>query len=144
MERKVITVGICDIIGFMKDMEENPVEEMVEDLQKFYEQVGEIVYSNNGDLIKYIGDAILFSFTSPQEAKIAGDEIRKLKFRGNGIRVSIATGPVVAGEVGHSKKRYFDVFGRTVNKAATLLGKAEKDNLFFVMCDETKRILDNK
>ena len=141
MEKKNLTVCLVDIAGFMKKMASKEEEEVINELQGFYEKVGDIIVNNNGRIVKYIGDAILFTFKDVKEAKAAADLIRKEKISECEIRLSMATGNVFEGEFGHSKLRLNDVFGRTVNLAATLLGKAEKSYSYLIMDDETRKLL---
>ncbi len=141
MEKKNLTVCLVDIAGFMKKMASKEEEEVINELQGFYEKVGDLIVSNNGRIIKYIGDAILFTFQDVKEAKSAADLIRKVKISECEIRLSMATGDVFEGEFGHPKLRLKDIFGRTVNLAATLLGKAEKSYSYLIMDDETRKLL---
>ncbi|HDS09668.1 MAG TPA: hypothetical protein ENN73_05510, partial [Firmicutes bacterium] len=67
--------------------------------------------------------------------------IRKIKICGCEIRISIATGPVYEGEFGHKSLVLHDIFGRTVNLAATLMGKSEKSYSFIIMDDATRKAL---
>ena len=64
MEKKNLTVCLVDIAGFMKKMASKEEEELINELQGFYEKVGDIIVNNNGRIVKYIGDAILFTFES--------------------------------------------------------------------------------
>ena len=141
MEKKNLTVCLVDIAGFMKKMASKEEEEIINELQDFYEKVGDLIINNNGRIVKYIGDAILFTFQDVKNAKIAADLIREVKISECEIRLSMATGNVFEGEFGHPKLRLNDVFGRTVNLAATLLGKAEKSYSYLIMDDETRKLL---
>ena len=53
----------------------------------------------------------------------------------------MATGPIYEGDFGHKNLRMHDIFGRTVNLAATLMGKAEKSYSYVIMDDETRKAL---
>ncbi|MDD3626845.1 MAG: adenylate/guanylate cyclase domain-containing protein [bacterium] len=141
MEKKQLTVCLVDIAGFMKKMASKSEEDLINELQGYYEKVGDIIYEHNGKIIKYIGDAILFTFNLADDARIAAEYIRKIKICDCEIRVSIATGKVYEGEFGHKNLRVRDIFGRTVNLAATMMGKAEKSYSYIIMDDETRKAL---
>jgi adenylate cyclase len=100
-------------------------------VQAFYEMVGAAVVSSGGKLIKYIGDSVLAVFPEGmEEAAVRGGLGMRAAYpslpgsQAGGVRselvVSIGSGLVAFGVVGHQSLRNEDVFGETVNETAMI------------------------
>jgi len=100
-------------------------------LQEMYERLGDLVVGYGGEIIRYLGDAILSVFPAgfEIEAVACGQEMQKVfaemvERRELGgeieLEVGIGSGKVVVGECGHHTLRQKDVFGEEVNRTAKI------------------------
>ena len=105
--------------------------ESCEFLQEMYEKLGDLIVGHGGEIIKYLGDAMLSIFPAgfEVEAVACGQAMRKafadmVETRGlpaeMELEVGIGAGQVVVGECGHRTLRQRDVFGEEVNRTAMI------------------------
>lgn len=131
---KVVSVMFTDFVGFTAIADRMDPTELVKKLDIFFRKFDEIVFSNNLEKIKTIGDAYMCAGgvpvrnnTNPIDACIAGLQIQhyidslKQEAIDAGeefwtLRLGINTGEVTAGVIG-SKRLAYDVWGTTVNHA---------------------------
>jgi adenylate cyclase len=139
MATKHLTVGFADLSNFLRIQREQSTEDCVQTLQSFFQSAGDAIYAHGGRIIKYIGDAILFTFPDPREAVAAAREIAALEVSGSQVHVSLATGEVVEGPIGHPSFQVNDVLGPAVSEAALLLKEAAQAPDRLALCEETKR-----
>lgn len=126
-DRKVAVVFI-DVIGSTTFAVEHTPEEVVEELNKFFEIVVEVVHRNKGVINKFQGDAALAVFGAPvslhdatshalQAARELRHDLRGLELEAG---IGVASGHVVAGHIGGSDRFEYTVIGDAVNAAARL------------------------
>ncbi len=125
-----------DIRGFTALCEGLSPEEVVRILNRFLELQSSIILEHDGDIDKFVGDAIMAAFEGPDKevkacraalgirAAMAAETERR---RASGqkllaIGIGIHSGPVVFGSVGAGERRDFTSIGDTVNLAARLEG----------------------
>jgi adenylate cyclase len=131
-----VGVLFADIIGFTRLSEKLAPERVVAILRSFHRRMAHIVFSHDGTLDKYIGDAVMATFgtprTGPQDAVNAllcaramveelGRWNRKRIARGAApIQVSIGVhyGRAVLGDIGDERRLEYAVIGDTVNVAS--------------------------
>ena len=100
-------------------------------LQEVYETLGDIVVAHEGEIIKYMGDALLcvFCVDSENEAAECSLELRRafsdIVSRRNippdtELEIGIGSGEVGIGVFGHKSLLQKDVFGEEVNRAAMI------------------------
>jgi adenylate cyclase len=100
-------------------------------LQEIYEKLGDIIVEFKGEIIKYLGDAILcvFPADSENDAIQCSLQLRKayseiIRKRGisqeTELEIGITSGTVEVGIFGHKSLRQKDIFGDEVNRAATI------------------------
>jgi class 3 adenylate cyclase len=143
-ERQVMTILFSDMRGFT-DLSEGLIPDtLVTLLNRYFTLMSEAVHENEGVIDKFIGDAVMAYWGMPfnlenkqgQLAALAAIEMfEKLKeFRSElpellgirrnlpdiSIRIGIATGDVVVGNIGSDKTKNFTVIGDTVNLASRL------------------------
>jgi len=135
------TVFFADIRGFTTMSERINPKQLLSVLNRFYESVAEVVESHHGFLVQYIGDAVVVVFNGPidqpKHASLAVEcaiDVQKAVDRLNAERafpeigalevgIGVATGPMVAGNLGDSKHLLqYTVLGDTVNQAARMTG----------------------
>ncbi len=138
-KRDEVTVLITDIRGFTAYAEGKEPEEVVENLNEYFEIATRAILEYGGFIDKFIGDAVLAVFGVPvyyndhveravRAAFAMQREFGKASNNGNSllasIGVSINAGVVVSGNIGSAVKMEYTVIGDTVNLASRLNGFA--------------------
>jgi class 3 adenylate cyclase len=130
-----VSVLFTDFVGFTKIAELLTEDELIEELDRYFNKFDAIIEKHNLEKIKTIGDAYMCAggvplpnTTNALDAVNAGLEIadfvnkdvqekKKKGIPSWDIRIGINTGSVIAGVVG-SKKFAYDIWGDTVNIAS--------------------------
>ncbi len=154
--KREVSVFFSDLEGFTSLSETMPPETLVPLLNQYLDAMTRVVLDAEGTLDKYIGDAIVAFWGEPichaddaaracQTALLQWRELDKLhaKWAREGrpalrMRIGIATGEAIVGNVGSQLKLNYTVMGDTVNLAARL----ESLNKFYgtrILIDETAR-----
>ncbi len=135
------TVFFSDLAGFTTFTESQPAEEVFKIVNEYLQAFTDTVFANDGTLDKYVGDAVMAVWGAPKEdkdhalkacrtalacqqkmAELRKDWARR-GYPGLSARIGINSGPLVAGQVGASKRFFqYTVIGDTVNAAARLEG----------------------
>ncbi len=100
-------------------------------IQAVFEVLGELIVTAGGEIIKYMGDAILAIFPAGMETWVvsAAPEMRTAFTQVAGrwelpaeilLEIGIGAGVVGVGHFGHRSLRQKDVFGEAVNCAAAI------------------------
>lgn len=131
---KVVSVMFTDFVGFTQIADKMNPSDLVKRLDVFFRKFDEIIFNNNLERIKTIGDAYMAAGgvpvrnnTNPIDTVLAGLQIQhyiksleqETIDRGETpwvLRLGINTGEVTAGIIG-SKRLAYDVWGSTVNYA---------------------------
>ena len=138
--RRDATVLFCDIRDFTPLAEASSPEEVVQMLNAHFTEMVEIVFRYGGTLDKFLGDGLMAVFSAP--TTLPDHELRAVlvalamvdaveKFNathrsssGNlppiSVGVGIASGPIVAGNIGSPDRMEYTAIGDTVNFAARL------------------------
>ena len=137
-QKKTVTVVFADIAGFTMLVDGNPVEQVVGVLNRFFETVVPIIFNHGGMLDKFMGDGVMAVFGIPDEAEMdpvhaitcavdiqQGVNSLKQHLMEEGlfpidVGIGIATGVVVAGNVGTVEQMNYTVIGEPVNLAQRL------------------------
>lgn len=141
--KKTATVFFADIRGYTAFSETQEPENIIEILNEYFREAVEIVIDYGGYIDKFIGDCIMAAWGVPlsndeEDAKKAvgcAVEIQRLVaskerkfFRGKAeslkIGIGMHSGPLVAGNLGSSRRMDYSIIGDTVNLAARLEGVA--------------------
>jgi len=123
-QTQVVTAGFADLVNFSglsSELDTNRLGELVE---IFESRCGDVVASQEGRMIKTLGDSVLFVHTDAERAlDIAGGLIDVIgqDSRLPDVHIGLATGPVVT--------RLGDVFGPPVNLAARLTALARRNRV---------------
>ena len=139
---KSVSVLFTDFKDFSKISADLSPNQLVKELNEFFNAFDEIIEKNNLEKIKTIGDAYMcvgglpsINNTHPLNAVNAGLEMQAFMEIFNAkriaeglipwyLRVGVHTGPVTAGVVG-SKKYAYDIWGSTVNVASRMESNGE-------------------
>lgn len=138
VSKKNLTVLFSDIVGFTSWSSTRDAGEIHLTLNRYFEEMAEIVFIHEGTIDKYIGDGLMVFFGDPTptpdhalQAVRAGIEMQKRtkalkkEWGSSGgmeieIRVGIHTGEVVVGNMGSQSRMDYTVIGSNVNLAQRL------------------------
>ncbi len=136
-QRKNITVFFSDIRGFTTFSEKNDPLVVVNRLNELFDIQVKIIARNSGDIDKFVGDAVMAIFPSPQKALNASlniqkkiTEFNKKKKLGLNVGIGINYGEAVVGAVGSGDSYNWTTIGDTVNIASRLCNMAESSTIF--------------
>lgn len=138
----------CDLRGSSRLSEEMGTQDYLALLNRFFETVTSIIENHNGEVLKFIGDAVLAVFPVEEGDAVAcsnaelaseaiAEAIQALNSDTDGIDVSCALGAcfgrVTYGNVGSGDRLDFTVIGSAANIAARLsdLGKTLGQPILF-------------
>lgn len=146
-ESREVSVIFVDLVGFTAFAESNTPERVVAKLNSFFEIVVRVVMSEGGWVNKFEGDAALCIFGAPSDqpdhairalraaARLPG-EVGKLE-ESPRVGVGVATGHVVAGNIGTSERFEYTVIGDAVNVAARLTELAKNNDPGVLASEDT-------
>ena len=136
-EERHVAVVFVDVVGSTKLVSSRPPMEVVELLNRFFAVIIEEVDRHGGLVNKFEGDATLAIFgapavlASPEEQALAATRTiaRRLKIEVPECpaRIGVASGEVVAGNVGARERFEYTVIGEPVNEAARLAELARSE-----------------
>jgi adenylate cyclase len=154
-ESREITALFVDLEGFTAFTESHTPQEVVAELNRFFNVVIEVVHDQGGWVNKFEGDAALCIFGAPDDQPDHAD--RALRAAAalpaavaalpdpdgghGGVRVGIgvACGSVVVGNIGTPERYEYTVIGDAVNVAARLTELAKRPFHGVLASDETLR-----
>jgi len=155
-ERRQLTVMFCDLVGSTALSSKLDPEDMREVISSFQTACRAAIVAYAGFIARYMGDGILIYFGFPQaheddagravRAGIAIVDAMAVLNAGIGkryaaalaVRIGIATGPVVVGDmVGEGAAEEAAVVGDTPNLAARLQGVAGPDQVVVALATHT-------
>jgi PAS domain S-box-containing protein len=141
--KKTATVFFADIRGYTSFSEGKEPEHIIEVLNEYFSEAVEVIIKHQGYIDKFIGDCIMAAWGVPlvseqQDALFAvrcAYEIQQMVaskdrkfFTGDASKLKIGigmhSGPLVAGNLGSSRRMDYSIIGDTVNVAARLEGLA--------------------
>ncbi|MDC4224129.1 MAG: adenylate/guanylate cyclase domain-containing protein [Candidatus Manganitrophus sp.] len=152
-ERRRASILFADIRGFTSMSERLAPEQIVSMLNEYFTVMVDIIIAHEGNLDKFIGDAMMAIFGAPmrhsddplravrtaidmQRALVELNEERDRRgAEAIYIGIGIATGDVVAGNIGSEKRMEYSVIGDEVNLAARIQSKSGKQKI--LICPET-------
>ena len=142
-EHYELVVGFADIVGYTSLSRRIGLDELEHLLEQFEERTFDIVSGSGGSVVKTLGDAVMFTHSSPAAAAEAALAIHALSDDNPipTLRVGLARGEVLS--------RLGDVFGEPVNIAARLASSAHEgktlidENLAEALADDPSLYLRN-
>ena len=136
-EERHVTVLFVDVIGSTRLVTSRPPKEVVDLLNRFFAVVVEEVAGHRGLVNKFEGDAALAVFGAPVALENAENEAlaatraiarrMKIEVPECPARIGVASGQVVAGNVGAFERFEYTVIGEPVNEAARLAELARSE-----------------
>ncbi|KAB2905820.1 MAG: response regulator [Anaerolineae bacterium] len=129
--RREITAFFADLRGYTTFSEKAPPEQVVELLNEYFSLAADVIFSHEGTLDKFLGDAVMALFNTPtsqpdhvlRAVQTAIDLQRRVTEandeRGGGLRFGIGlhVGDAVVGYVGAAQAMNYTAIGDTVNIA---------------------------
>jgi class 3 adenylate cyclase/predicted ATPase len=155
-ERRQLTVMFCDLVGSTALSARLDPEDLREVIGTYHRCVADAVRGFDGFVAKYMGDGVLVYFGYPraheddaERAVRAGlalidavDRLGHSAVENLQVRVGIATGPVIVGDlIGSGDAQERGVVGETPNLAARLQAIAEPNTV--VITASTRRLVGN-
>ena len=158
-DRMTATIFFSDIRAFTAISEKLEPEEVVEFLNEYMTRMVNCVNATNGNVDKFIGDAIMAVWGAPvsygkdTENAINGALMMRLelmqfnKHRGGPkkpiikIGCGINTGPVLAGQIGSEERMEYTVIGDTVNLASRIETLNKPFGTDILISDDTYRLV---
>ncbi|HMP76048.1 MAG TPA: adenylate/guanylate cyclase domain-containing protein [Kiritimatiellia bacterium] len=154
-EERIVTVLFTDIRGFTSYSERVPPTELVAVLNDYFTRVTRVIEAHGGIVDKYIGDAVMAVFGAPLErpdhaarALACARELLRAIDALNRERdargawplhtgIGIATGRVVAGNLGSESRHNYTVMGDAANLAARLQDLTKEHGVPCLIAAET-------
>lgn len=147
------SILFSDLRNFTSLTEKLEAIEVVNFLNRYFDVMVDYVFEHNGVLDKLIGDAIMATFGIPYNTERDADNalqagvsmIRNLHRVGDiahlkyqlGMGIGIATGDVIAGNIGSTKRFEYTVIGDAVNLASRLEGLTKFYGVHILVCEDT-------
>lgn len=139
-ERRRVSVIFTDIRGYTEFSERVPPETVIEVLNRYFDAQADIVQQHQGDVDKFIGDALVAVFEGDDMERRAvacavgitqamTDLLEELPEHKLHVGIGVASGVVVMGAMGARERMDFTVLGSTVNLSARLCSKADPDQV---------------
>ncbi len=154
-KRKRYTYFFLDLVQYTKFSEGKSPEEIIQTLNQIFQPCLEVIFKNNGDVDKFIGDSIFAFFIKPEEALNAAVEIReifkneRINLRKFEFRIGIHYGEAVHDNVGNEERREFTLVGDSINVTSRLESIANSGSILvsenvIQMVNENQYMFSNK
>ena len=133
VEERDVSVLFADIVGFTTRAERMPPSAVVQLLNQCLGEMSEAVFTEEGTLDKFIGDAVLAVFGAPlTQADHAARALRAAAAMRQRVaaldltpaielRIAVNSGIATVGDIGTPKRREYTVLGDVVNTCARLV-----------------------
>jgi adenylate cyclase len=161
VEQIEAAIWFTDLRGFTSFSEEAAITEVVSTLNAWFEAMGVVIEEHGGEILKFIGDAVLAIFPSAEQGREAACRqalaaAEEFCHRTDAINVERATqghaplafgfalhfGEVAYGNVGAPRRLDFTVIGPAVNRASRLQELAKQLDRRLVLSRAFARALD--
>lgn len=157
-EVKTLTVFFSDIAGFTTLAETMAPDALVELLGGYFDESTRVLAEKRGTVDKFIGDGIMAFWGAPEELPGGPNEhaalaceacllyqrrIEEARRAGEpwaekvSVRIGLATGPALVGNIGSHERMNYTVMGDTVNLAARLEGLCKAYGVGILVAEAT-------
>jgi adenylate cyclase len=135
---ETVTILFADLVGFTSWSEKMAAEPLAALLTRFFTLCSDAIFSQEGTIDKFIGDAVMAFFGAPidqpdhaERAVVAALKMREevevwnRQRAASGeppieVRIALNTGEAIVGEIGSERRVDFTVLGNAVNVAARM------------------------
>ena len=152
------TIFFCDVWDYSKMFHDRSVQEVAAQMKEFYECAGEAVEEQRGLVLRYIGDALLASFSENGHADAAVEAGRNLLQRleklnadweARGVPpmrvgVGLNSGEFALGHMGFAGYIEFGALGPDVNMAARIEKLTREHDCSLLVGDSTFQLLERQ
>jgi len=153
------TILFCDLRGYSQFAEKKSPVEVVQFLNQYFTNMEEIIRSNGGIVLQFIGDEIEAVFGAPKPLDEHADKAlgcaismrkRLMEMNKNRIEngeepvyhgIGIHSGKVLAGSIGSPTRKSYAMVGDTVNLASRLQELNKEFGTDIIISRETKLLL---
>ncbi len=160
-DKKEATIFFADIRGYTSFSEGKDPEYIIKILNEYFSEAVEVVIKHKGYIDKFIGDCIMAAWGVPLQTAeedafqavscaleiqelVASEKRTFFKGEASSLKIGIGmhTGPLVAGNLGSSRRMNYTVIGDTVNVAARLEGVAGPGEV--IITETTKNFVGDR
>jgi adenylate cyclase len=135
---KTVTILFADLVGFTSWSEKMEAAELARILNRFFTLASDAIFSQDGTIDKFVGDAVMAFFGAPIDqpdhparAAAAALKVREEVAAWNReravqgsfpleVRIALNTGETIVGEIGSARRVEYTVVGNAVNVAARM------------------------
>ena len=135
---KSVTILFADLVGFTSWSEKMQAAELARVLNRFFTLSSDAIFSQDGTIDKFVGDAVMAFFGAPidqpdhpSRAAAAALKVREEVAEWNAervaqgqfpleVRIALNTGETIVGEIGSERRVEYTVVGNAVNVAARM------------------------
>ena len=142
-EMRDATIIFCDIRGFTALTQNMDPAQVIHFLNEHMTELTKVVYAHHGVVDKFVGDSLMALFGTPKsygndalnaarcalEMLHAREQLNRTSNYQIQIGIGIASGPVVAGNMGSADRMNYTVLGERVNLAARLCNSAGRGEI---------------
>jgi len=158
--RREVTILFSDLRGFTSITEQADSEQLVRELNEYFQEMTRALFQHNGILDKFIGDAVMAVWGSfqphPQDdcrqAILAGLAMHRelaalnVRRRERGLAdlamgVGINHGEAVVGDIGSAQQMNFTVIGDSVNLASRLEGTTKEYGVGLLISETVEELV---
>lgn len=160
--RLVGTILFTDLRGFTTFAERTAPDVIVQVLNTYFSEMSNAVLDNGGTLITFLGDGIMSVFGAPIASddhadhalaaarQMLGERLPRFNAWAREIvsddiefqmGIGVASGPVMSGNVGSSRRLEYAAIGDPVNTAARLQGLAKELGRPLLVAESTRELL---
>ncbi|HYA66145.1 MAG TPA: adenylate/guanylate cyclase domain-containing protein [Burkholderiaceae bacterium] len=137
--RRAIALLFADLRGFTAWSERADPDEVRDVLNRYYDTIIPLLHAHGGTIDNFRGDGIMVMFGAPQAqeqecdsafaaarqmleavARFNGSELAARKVEPFDVRIGLAYGEVIVGDLGNSERKDYTALGDAVNVAARL------------------------
>ncbi|MEO0498165.1 MAG: adenylate/guanylate cyclase domain-containing protein [Pseudomonadota bacterium] len=157
-----VAVLFCDIRDFTTITEDMEPSEVVGFLSEYHAHMVSVIFEHGGTIDKFIGDAIMVTFGTPETRK---DDAHRAVLAGLGMNqalmalnqarsrkglaniqhgIGIHFGPVTAGNIGTEDRLEYTVLGDTVNVASRIQDACKSLGVPFLISQAVKERLPHE
>ncbi len=142
-DTRTVTVFFADIRGFTAFAERRPAHEVLQILNRFFNELTEVIFTHHGTFDKYVGDELMAFFGAPVatgddvlNALQAALEMQRVfcrvrdgldlpELKTIGLGIGLHSGEVAVGNVGSERVMSYTVIGDVVNTAQRIQEAAQ-------------------
>ncbi len=155
--RRRVAIMFSDVRNYTSRTENSRPEDVVSDLNAYFQKMVEIVHAEGGVVDKFIGDGMMAAFGVDDCAGAADQAARAALAMQTAvvelapqltapmeIGVGVHIGDVIAGSIGSTERLEYTFIGDTVNTAARLESLTKKVGAFVLVSDDLHESLEDE